>query len=311
MLPFRAIAEAFDRLPPSVRGPMYMIASCFGFACMIALIRTASKEVHPFEVAFFRNIVGVAMMAPMLIRSGPRALSTGRFSLHLVRAALGFASMLCWFYTVSVLPLAEAVALNFTAPLFATLFAVMILKEQVGPRRWGALIFGFIGVMVVLRPGAEAVTLPALLAIVSALLVGGSTISIKTLSGSETPNTIVLFMVLLMTPMSLVPAIFVWETPSWNALVWMILLGLAGTFSHLSLARGFAIAEASALMPYDFSRLIFVAIIGYFFFNETPDIWTWIGGLVIAVSSIYVAHREARRARTAAAAASAAGPHGS
>ena len=113
-----------------------------------------------------------------------------------------------------------------------------------------------------------------------------------------------------MTPMSLVPALFVWETPSWNALMWMGLLGLAGTFSHLSLARGFAIAEASALMPYDFSRLIFVAIIGYFFFSETPDLWTWVGGLVIAGSSIYVAHREARRARTANAAASAAGPQG-
>ena len=308
MVPFRALVEAFNRLSPGVRGPLFMVASCAGFAAMIALIRHTSTELHPFEIAFFRNVVGMLVMLPVLLHAGPGALKTGRFSLHLLRATLGFASMLCWFWTVSVMPLAEAVALNFTAPLFATLFAVLILKEQVGPRRWAALLFGFAGVMVVLRPGAEAVSLPALLAIVSAVLVGGSTVSIKTLSGSETPNTIVLYMVTLMTPMSLIPALFFWETPSWNALFWMALLGLAATFSHLSLARGFAITDASALMPYDFSRLIFVAILGYAFFGETPDLWTWIGGLVIAGSSIYVAHREARRARTARDAAEAAGP---
>jgi drug/metabolite transporter (DMT)-like permease len=310
MLGLRSLVDAFDRLPPGVRGATYMIASCAGFACMIALIRHTSKELHPFEIAFFRNLVGLLMMLPLVVRSGPGTLRTGRLSLHLLRAVLGFGSMLCWFWVVSVMPLAEAVALNFTAPLFATLFAMLILKEQVGPRRWAALVIGFVGVMVVLRPGEEAITLPALLAIVSAILVGGSTVSIKTLSGSETPNTIVLYMVLLMTPMSLVPALFVWETPSWNALFWMTLLGLAATFSHLSLARGFAISDASALMPYDFSRLIFVAILGYVFFGETPDVWTWVGGLVIAGSSIYVAHREARRARSAKAAAGATGAQG-
>jgi drug/metabolite transporter (DMT)-like permease len=307
MPPLRAPVAAFNRLPATVRGPLFMIASCAGFACMIALIRHTAEELHPFEIAFFRNVVGMLVMLPFFLRAGPGSFKTGRFSLHLLRAALGFGSMLCWFWTVSVLPLAEAVALNFTAPLFATLFAVLILKEQVGPRRWGALIIGFVGVMVVLRPGEEAISLPALLAIVSAVLVGGSTVSIKTLSGSETPNTIVLFMVTLMTPMSVLPALLVWQTPSWNALFWSALLGLAATFSHLSLARGFAIAQASALMPYDFSRLIFVAILGYAFFGETPDLWTWIGGLVIAGSSIYVATREARGRRAAAAAGSQSG----
>ena len=196
MLPFRAIVDGFNGLPPTVRGPIYMIASCAGFACMIALIRTASREVHPFEVAFFRNLVGVIVMMPVLLRTGTGALRTGRLGLHLVRATLGFTSMLCWFWTVSVMPLAEAVALNFTAPLFATLFAVLILKSRSGRAAGARFCSASSGVMVVLRPGAEAVTLPALLAIVSAVLVGGSTVSIKTLSGSETPNTIVLFMVL-------------------------------------------------------------------------------------------------------------------
>src|SRR5690606_1810193 len=125
------LLRAFESLSPGTRGATLMVLSCAGFAIMMALIRHTSLELHPFQIAFFRNFFGLVVMLPWFLRVGTGALRTGRFSLHLLRAVLGMSSMLCWFWVVSVMPMAEAVALNFTAPLFATLFAVLILKEQV------------------------------------------------------------------------------------------------------------------------------------------------------------------------------------
>ena len=293
----RSLAAAFSRVPAPARGAVWMVMSGASFAILTALIRHASADLHPFELVFFRSLFGLLFMLPWFLRTGLRGLRTRRPGLHGVRALSGLAAMLCWFSAVALMPVAEVTALSFTTPLFATLGAVLFLGETVRRRRWTATAVGFAGAMIILRPGAEAFGVPALLALSAAAMMAISVLLVKVLSRTETASTVVLYMGLLMTPLALVPALFVWTMPSPQLWVWMVLMGLAGTAGHLTLVRAFAAADASAVLPFDFSRLIFAAFLGYAFFAERPDVWTWVGAAVIFAATLYTAHRETRLGR--------------
>ena len=205
--------------------------------------------------------------------------------------------MYCWFTAVIVLPLADAVALNFTAPLFATIGAALILKELVGPRRWTATVVGFIGTLIVLRPGFAEVSAHSALPIIAAICVAVSTLIVKRLSQHDSPGTIVLYMNLLLTPLCLIPALHVWVWPSPKVWLLVISLGLMAAFAHILFTRAFLHADASAIQPFDYTRLPFVALFGYVFFAEVPSVWLWLGGATIAGAAIYTAHREATVAK--------------
>ncbi|HJS33128.1 MAG TPA: DMT family transporter, partial [Alphaproteobacteria bacterium] len=190
-----------------------------------------------------------------------------------------------------------ATALSFTAPLFATICAVVVLGETVRLRRWTATIVGFAGAMIVLRPGFQAIGLPELLVLASAATAGLSAITVKQLTRSEPPNAIVTYMTLYIMPPSLVFALFVWVTPPWATIPWLVVLGLFATLGHQAMTRAFVATDTSLVMSFDFARLPFVAIIAWFAFGETPDIWTWVGAAVIVAATVYIAHRESRLAR--------------
>jgi S-adenosylmethionine uptake transporter len=165
-------------------------------------------------------------------------------------------------------------------------------------------------VLVIIRPDAEAISLPAAIVLVSACFSAASALQVKALSRTESPAVMVTYMVLFLTPMSLVPALFVWSWPSWGMLVWLVLMGGVATLGHLALTRAFTLADASAMMPFDYTKLPFAALLGYLAFGETMDVWAWVGAGIIAGSTIYIAQREAmlaRRARSAAAASAAVG----
>lgn len=274
---------------------MTFAAACF--AVMNFLVREVSAGIHPLEAAFFRNFFALLCILPWLMKVGVGGLKTERLALHLWRAVIGIIAMALWFTAVTLVPLGEAVALNFTLPLFATAGAAFFLREQVGIRRWSATAVGFLGMLVILRPGFAEVTGATLLPIIAAVFMAVSVLVVKTLSRSENPNAIVFYMSLLMTPLSLVPALFVWTWPSWWELFLMFLLGLVAMVAHLAINRSFQRADASAIMPFDYMRLPFVAAIAFAAYGELPDIWTWLGAAIIAGSAIYIARREAKVAR--------------
>lgn len=293
----------FAALPASSRGAVFMIASAAGFAVMMAIVRYLSRELHPFEVAFFRNLFGVLFMVPWMLRVGRDSLATERMGMHFLRSAAGLAAMLTFFTALSLLPLAEVTALTFTTPMFTTIGAALILRETVKARRWTATLVGFAGALIILRPGTEALRPEALVALAAAALMALAFLTVKSLSRTENPNAIVVMMGLLMTPMSLLPALFVWETPAAQLWPWLLGLGLSATIGQVFLTRAFAAADASAVLPFDFSRLVFVSILGFVFFGERPDLWTWVGGGVIVAAAAYIAHREAVAGRRVLAAA--------
>lgn len=287
-------------LPAPLAAAGWMIGSCLFFAALNVLIRHAAQIIHPFEVAFFRNFFGLAFMLPWLVTAGLEGLRTAKLKLYGWRAGLGLISMLCWFQALGLIPVAKAVSLSFTAPLFSTVLAATVLKETVGIRRWSATLVGFAGVLIIIRPGMTGFGLGEALALASAALMAVGIAIVKTLSRTEPTNAVVTYMVLIMTPMSLVPAVPVWDWPSWSLWPFLVAMGAVGSAGHFCFTRSLALADASAVMPYDYTRLLFVAGIGWIVFGEFPDQWTWIGAAVIAAATIYITRREALLARQSA-----------
>ncbi|MDX1400352.1 MAG: DMT family transporter [Kiloniellales bacterium] len=292
-----SLLDRFEAVPPVIQGAAYMTAAAFCFAIMNVLVRIASESLDPIQIAFFRNLFALVFVLPLIIRGGGQAVKTKRLGLHGLRALLGIIAMFFWFTAVTLVPLAEAVALNFTLPLFATAGAALILRETVGLRRWGATACGFIGMLVILRPGFNEITFVTWLPIIAALFMAASVLTVKRLSASESPQTVVLYMNLFMTPLSLGPALFVWQWPTLEAFLACIVLGLLAMVAHLALTRSYAKADASAVMPFDYMRLPFIAAIAFFLYGEVADLWTWAGAGIIAGASFYIARREAFLAR--------------
>ncbi len=301
MITSRGLAARLGAVPAPVQGALYMIAAAFGFSLMNMLIRVAAVELHPFAIAFYRNIFALVFMLPWLARTGLSGLRTQRLGGHVLRGLSSITAMLCWFSSVVLLPLGEAVALNFTVPLFATAGAALFLREVVGARRWAATFVGFLGVLIVLRPGAAEITPAMALPIIAAVFMAASVLLVKSLSRTEHPAAIVFYSNMILTPLSLGPALFFWQWPSWPILAALAALGLFATLAQLGLTRAFSKAEASAIIPFDYARLPFIAVMAYIAFGEVPSAWTWPGAAVIAGAAIYIARREARVARVRAA----------
>ncbi|MBK1669420.1 hypothetical protein CKO28_15385 [Rhodovibrio sodomensis] len=295
-LPVRLLAAA-GRIPLPVQGALLMTGAALGFSCMNALIRAGSLELAPIQIVFFRNAFALVFMLPWLARVGRTGLTTRRLRLHLVRSVIGLTAMTCWFYSVSLLPLAQAVSLNYTVPLFATVGAALVLGETVRARRWTATIVGFLGVLAIVRPGFQEIGPAMALPILAAIFMATAALLIKSLSATENPNAMVFYMNLVLTPLSLIPALFAWVWPSWEVLALMALIGGLATGSHLLLTRAYAKADASAVIPFHYMQLPFVALIAFVAFGEVPALWTLVGAAVIAAAAIYITHREAKVAK--------------
>ena len=276
---------------------LLLLGATVGFASMHAVIRIAASEQHPFEVAFFRNLFGLVVLSPFLLRHGFGALRTRRLPLHAARGAVHVSAMLMFFSAVPITPLGTVAALSFTAPLFVTVGAVLVLGEVVRIRRIAALAAGFAGALVIIRPGLAALDPGSLLVLGSSAVWAGAMILIKLLSRTESSLTMTAYMAVFLTPLSSIAAAFVWRWPSPEELAWFALMGSLGTVGHLCLAQAFREADAAAVLPVDFLRLIWASLFGYLLFGEVPVLFVWIGGTIIFASTLYLAYREARVAR--------------
>ncbi|MEO1190949.1 MAG: DMT family transporter [Pseudomonadota bacterium] len=302
-------AEGFNlaaRLPAAARQPgvlqatAYMSVACAFFALMNVFVRLAADSgMDVIQIAFFRNLFALMAMLPWVISTGFQGLHTHRLGGHLGRAVIGQIAMVFWFLSVALLPMAEATALNFTFPLFGTILAALILKERVRARRWTATAVGFLGVLVILQPWDTQLAPVSFLPIGAAVFMACSAILVKQLSRTESAGTIVFYMNLFLTPIALVPALFVWMWPTWEIWLVLIALGACAALSHLSMTRAYAMLDASALQPLDYLRLPFVALFAFLAFGEIPSDWIWPGAAIIAASTFYIARREAQLARAA------------
>ncbi len=282
----------------AVLASLLMLGAMTFFSAGHGLVRYAATELHPFQTAFLRSFFGLVFMLPIIL--GDRDFSDLRVKrpkLHLVRGLLSATATMFWFTALALMPLGEAVALNFTSPLFATVLAALFLGEVVRVRRWTATVVGFIGVLIVVRPGVETVQLGALLALGAAMIISVTVLLIRVMSQEDSTRAVVTSFNLQLTVYTLVPAVFVWVWPSWEMIAVTFAIGALTTVAHLMLTRAMSLAEASAIIPLEFTRLPMAAAIGLIWFSEVLDTWTGVGALIIGCSAVYISRREALAAR--------------
>ena len=282
-----------------LRAALLMLGSTLAFGLMAIAIRYATRYVPTQEVAFFRNAFGLLALLPMLIRPGSAPLKTQQLPRYFLRSAIGLASMLCAFWAIGHLPISQAISLSYSTPLFVTIAAVLWLGETVRMRRWAAVIVGFIGVLIIVRPGSTSFTPGTLVAVGAAVLSSLVAIQIKQLTRVDSADTVVFYTYVFWVPLSLVPALFVWVWPTGLAWVWLVATGVLGTLGQLLWTRALRLGEVSALTPISFMQLPLVSLLGWLLFNETLDRWTVIGAGIILGANAYIAHREAVLARRA------------
>ncbi|MEQ1649992.1 MAG: DMT family transporter, partial [Hyphomicrobiaceae bacterium] len=224
-----------------VAGAFWVIASMATLAGLAACGKALSAQgMHPFEVVFFRNLFAAVVFAPLLVTRGLGIFETGALKLYGARCAVSLISMLAWFSALAMIPLGELTAISFIAPLFGTLGAIMFLGEKVRARRWTALFIGFLGALVILRPGLSPLGWGQLIALGSTMSSGIVAVLVKQLTARDDPNKIVFLTHAFLVPMSILPALFVWTTPQLSQLPLLIGMGIFATAGHMMLVRGFA-----------------------------------------------------------------------
>jgi len=296
-------------LPPNLRGILWVGLSGVVFALLHVFTLIPSQHLNPYVMAFLRYLFGAMFLVPLVIRLGPyRSLHTNRMGLHISRGAIHTAGMILWFIALPLTTLAEITALGFTGPIFVTIGAALFLGEDVRLRRWAAVIVGFIGAMIIIRPGFSALHLGVICILVSTPIFSASNLISKALARTDGAETIVIWQHLVIVCCSAPVALWFWQTPYWTDLLWFLAAGLCGTLGHICQQRGYQIAEITLLQPIGFLSLIWNTLLGFFLFSQQPDMWTFVGAAVIFSSAMYISHREALRRAKVKSALGPAGP---
>lgn len=293
----RSLRERTASLPTHVRGVALVAAAALCFAAMHNTIRYLTAEIHPFEVAFFRNAFGFIAISPWLIGRGRDAFKTQWLGKHMVRAVFNALAMLTWYMALSLVPVADASTLSLVGPLFVALGAIWFLGETVSRRRWFGIGVAASGALIIIRPGFESVSVGTWLILLSAASVSVSKLIAKSLSRTDNTATIVGYLALIMMPLTLVPALTVWRWPTPGEWGWFALIGAFGTTAHLLFIHAYKLADVSLVEAAMMMRVVWAALIGLAVFSEFPDVWTWLGAAIVVTGTTYITRSYAAPAR--------------
>ena len=270
-----------------------MIMSVGILAALDSAVKLVANEgMHPFQIVFFRILFGVMALLPFFMRVGFNRLKTKRLRTHIIRGVFHSSSMFAWFYAITIIPLADATALSFVVPVYASIGAIVFMGEPTNKIRWLAVLLGFAGMMIILRPGFADVNFGAWLVVVSAIAVAISKLMAKSLARTDSPETIVFYMSLTILVVSFIPALSVWIWPSTNIWFWLVALGVCGSFAHVVQTHSYRVGDVTAVEPVSYFRLIWAALFGFVIFGEVPEVWTWIGTAVIVTGAIILTRNE-------------------
>ena len=291
-----SLQDRWLALAPNLRGILWVGISGVLFALLNVFTLIPAQHLNPYVMAFMRYFFGTLMLIPIVLKLGlHRSMRTDRLPLHLFRGAIHAGGMFLWFIGLPLTTLASVTALGFTGPVFVTIGAALFLGEKVRMRRWMAVLVGFAGAMIIIRPGVGDIGYGAICILISTPLFSISNIVSKALASTESAHKIVIWQHLSIVLFAFPVALWFWETPSWSDLGWFVAAGLCGTMGHLCQQNGYQLADITLLQPIGFVTLLWNALLGYFLFFQQPDVWTFVGAAVIFASALYISHREAVR----------------
>lgn len=275
-------------VPGPVRAGLWMTAAAIAYVCSIAIGKHLAPEVPVVEIAFLRNACAIAFMLPWLLRAGPAALRTRRLGRHALRGLLSSLNVTLLFAAVSRIPIADMSAITFLQPVIGAAIAVVALGEAADRRRWLAIAAGFAGALVIVRPGFSELDAGIAFALGSAFAGAVVSVLIKTLVRTDPPDTIAAWLFITQTLILAVPTAFVWTTPRAELWGFFLAIGLLSVILQRSYNRGMQAADVSIAMPFNFSRLVWAALLGWIAFGDFPDVWTWTGGAAIFAASLWL-----------------------
>jgi drug/metabolite transporter (DMT)-like permease len=288
---------SFSALSGPVQGILWMTASGAFYSFIYIIVRSLTESFAVSQVVLFRAVLGSLFMLPWLFASGLHCLRTTRMPLYLWRMAFSFLGALGWMYGIRGMPLADANALMFTLPLFTLIFAAMWLAERPGPHRIAATVAGFLGALIILRPGVIDVSLAALATLFAAAMFAAALIGTKKLTATENPNAIVFYLYSLMIPPAAIAAIGDWKNPGLGDVPLLFALGLCTIGAQQCQTRAFRAAAASLVVIVNYVQLPMIAFLAWAIFGQGTDVWTWVGAAVICASTYYISYRESRARR--------------
>ena len=248
-----------------------LILSCLSFSILAALIKFLSNQVHPFEQAFFRNIISLSLILPFVLRQKVLVKNKQNIKLLILRGLFGGITMILLFWSYTLIPLSQAMAISFTTPLFMYLGAILFFKERVAQTNNAVLILGFILTLVLIRPDLD-LKLGALIALLASVMHAIAGLLVKKISRTESVLTLMLSMVFIMTPISLIPSLYVWVHPNnLSVVLFLVLIAIFATIGNYLWTKALSLEQLTNLMPFEFSKLIFATLLGLFFFDEKLD----------------------------------------
>ena len=269
-----------------------IITSVFFGTVMLSFLKIAQEDVNVYVAGFFRFFLGLVIILPYIIKNKDAVLKTTHLKQHFLRAILGLPAMLIYFSALVLLPIEKLTAISFVVPLIVTILAVFFLGEKIYIYRTLALILGFSGMLVIIRPGFVDISIGVYMVLFSALLWSINIIITKKISKDDSAITILAYQSIFMSLLSFFIVLFFWEMPSIKTFIYLILAAMCGTVLHLTLNHAFKLVDVSMTQPYSFLNLVFASIIGYFVFDEIPDLYTWIGALIIFTGVLIISYRE-------------------
>ena len=267
------------------------------FVGVTVAVRYLGTSMNPVQAAFIRYCFGIVLILPLLSRAGVMSLGRDRLGFHALRGLVHGGGVILWFLAMSRIPISEVTALGFTTPIFVTLGAAVFLSERLKPYRVAAVLIGFIGALLILRPGLRVIDIGALAQLGAAPLFACSYLMAKSATRREASSMIVVLLSVFCTLTLALPALLVWRTPTLEELLLLGLTALLATSGHYCMTRALEAAEVSAVQPFTFLQLVWATILGLILFDETPDVWIWIGGAVIVGSATWMAQQEVRSIR--------------
>ncbi len=274
------------------RAILWVIAMLFSFLTMAVAARELSDTLNPFQIVLLRTSVALSVVVVIVIRAHPGALSISRPKLHILRNVIHYGANLAWIIGVGLIPLAQVFALEFTIPIWVAIMAVLFLKEQMTVGKIVATIFGFAGVLVVLRPGMVAIEIGSIAVLAASVGFAIAFVTGKSLAKDNSPLTILFWLFAMQWPISAIGGITVWVTPEWADVPWILWIGVTALTAHYSMVRALALADVTLILPIDFLRMPLIAIIGFFLYAEPFSIWIFLGAVLIFAGNYYNIHRE-------------------